>query len=86
MTVVVEQSLNLARYGRHDGTVEQRIQTGEQESADNDGDQDLDAGIDLAFRLLVGDEGLCGNDSGVSLVADGVEKLSHSSFTSFFLF
>ena len=77
MTVVVEQSLDFTRHRRHDRAVKQRVQTGKEQSADNDGDEDFDAGIDVALGLLVGDKGLGGNDSGVILVADLTEKLLH---------
>lgn len=37
LTCVIEQALNLGRYGRHNGAVEQQIQSAEQERTDNDG-------------------------------------------------
>ena len=77
MTVVVEQSLDFARHRRHDRTVKQRVQTGEEQSADDHGDQDFNAGIDVTLGLLVGDKGFGGNDGGVSLVTDLTEKLLH---------
>ena len=46
---------NFGRYRGHDGGVKQRIQTAEEQRADDNCDQNLDAGIDIALSLLVGD-------------------------------
>ena len=81
--MVVEQILHLLGDGGHNGVVEERIETCEQESADNNGDQDLDAGIDVAFGLNVVNGGLGADGELIELVLDFVEKLSHFFLTSF---
>ena len=48
-TCVIEETLDLRRHRGHDRRVEQRVEAGEQERADHDGDQDLHAGIDVAL-------------------------------------
>ena len=40
LLLVVEERGDLARDGRHDGAVEKCVETGEQERADDDGDED----------------------------------------------
>jgi len=54
----VEKILDLLSHGGHDGGVEECVEAAEQESADNHGDEDLNAGIDVAFCLYVFDCGL----------------------------
>ena len=61
---------NFGSYRGHDGAVEQRIQTAEEQCADDNCDQNLHAGIDIAFSLLIGDCALSGNDCGINLVLD----------------
>ena len=73
----VEELLNLLSHGRHDGGVEERIETCEQECADNDGDEDLDAGVDVAFSLYVFDCGLGTNCHFGCLGLNVGEKLFH---------
>jgi len=80
MTGVVEQTLDLADHSRHDGGVEQRVQTGEQECANDNGDQNFHAGVYIALSLFGGDSRLNGGDSGIELVAD---LLKHIFFLSF---
>ena len=50
--VVVKETFDLLRNSRHNGAVEQRVQTGKQKSADDDGDENLHAGIDVAFYIV----------------------------------
>ena len=73
----VEEPLDLLSHGGHDGGVEERVETGEQECADDDCDEDLDAGVDVAFSLYVLDSGLCTDCHFGCLVLNGVEKLLH---------
>jgi len=77
---VVEETLNLAGHGGHDGAVEERVETGEQERTNNDGNEDLHAGIDVAFSLLGGDGCFRSDDGVVRLVLDGVKKLFHDFY------
>ena len=66
---------NFGRYRGHDGCVEQRIQTAEEQRADDNGDKNLNAGIDIALSLLVGDSALGGNDCGIDLVLDFLKHI-----------
>ena len=84
---VVEEILNLGGHSRHNGAVKECVETGEQERTDNDGDEDLHAGIDVALSFLGSDSRLRSDDGVIRLVLDGVEKLSHLFLPlSFFLF
>ena len=75
---------NFGSYRGHDGAVEQRIQTAEEQCADDNCDQNLHAGIDIAFCLSVGNSALGGNDCGIYLVSD---FLKHNFLPrSFFVF
>ena len=76
---VIEQALNLGRYGRHNGGVKEHIQTCEQERADNNGDENFYAGVNIALRLLAGDSGANGGNCGVYLVSDFRLQLLYSS-------
>ena len=73
----VEELLDLLRYGGHDGGVEERIETCEQESTDDNGDEDLNAGVDVAFSSYVLDCGLGADCHFSCLVLDISEKLLH---------
>ena len=85
LACVIEQALNLGRYGRHNGGVKEYIQTAEQERADNNGDENFYAGVNIALRLLAGDSGANGGNCGVYLVSDLLEHkfLPHSFFDLF---
>ena len=61
------------------------VQTGEQERADNHGDENLHAGIHIAFCLLGSNGGLNGNSCTLATGLDFLNKLLHG-ITSFFLF
>ena len=50
LALEVEEILDLLSHSGHDGGVEESIQTAEQESTDHDGDQNLDAGIDVTLH------------------------------------
>ena len=92
LAAVVEHALNLGSQSGDDGGVEERVKTGKDHAADNNADDDLNAGIDIALTGGGLDGGLGGDDYGVELVLDGVElvldgvdKLFHRLITSFFL-
>lgn len=55
LACVIEQALNLGRYGRHNGGVKEYIQTAEQEHSDDNGDENLYAGIDITLCFLASD-------------------------------
>ena len=82
---VIEQALNLVRYGRHNGGVKERIQTCEQERADNNGDENFYAGVNIALSLLAGDSGANSGNCGIYLISDFLEHkfLPHSFFFDF---
>ena len=82
---VIEQALNLGRYGGHNGGVKEHIQTAEQERPDDNGDENFYAGVNIALRLLAGDSGTNGGNCGVYLVSDFLEHnfLPHSFFFDF---
>ena len=75
LACVIEQALNLGRYGRHNGGVKERIQTAEQECADNNGDENFYAGVNIALRLLAGDSGADGGNCGIYLISDFLEHI-----------
>ena len=71
----VEELGDLGSHGGHDGSVEECVETGEKERTDDNSDEDLYAGIDVAFAAGVGDCGLGANCDGVELVGNGVKEL-----------
>ena len=73
LACVIEQALNLGRYGRHNGGVKEHIQTCEQERSDDNGDENFYAGVNIALRLLAGDSGANSGNCGVYLVSDFLE-------------
>jgi len=77
LALEVEQLLDLLSHGGHDGGVEERIETCEQECADDNGDEDLDAGVDVAFSSYVLDCGLGTNGHFGCLGLNVGEKLFH---------
>ena len=85
LACVIEQALNLGRYGRHNGGVKEHIRTAEQERADNNGDENFYAGVNIALSLLAGDSGTDGGNCGIYLVSDFLEHnfLPHSFFFDF---
>ena len=82
LACVVKKAGDLSGDGRHNSSVKESVEQSEQEGADNHGDQNLYAGIDVAFAAGVGDCGLCGNCDGIDLVGDGVKELFHKIITS----
>ncbi len=75
LACVIEQALNLGRYGRHNGGVKEHIQTAEQERSDNNGDENFYAGVNIALSLLAGDSGTDGGNCGAYLVSDFLEHI-----------
>jgi len=69
----VEKILDLLSHGGHDGGVEECVEAAEQESADNHGDEDLNAGIDVAFGTDVVDGTLSADCEIVALFGDLVK-------------
>ena len=57
--VVVKKFPDLFGYFRHDGRVKQRVEQTEKKRADNDGDQDLYAGIDIGFGFRSRERAVC---------------------------
>ena len=57
----------------------------EEDAADDHTDDDLHARVDIALTGGGLDGSSCGDDGGVALVLDGVDKLFHRLITSFFL-
>ena len=80
LALEVEEFLDLLRYGGHNGGVEERIETGKQECTDNNGDQNLDTGIDVTFGTDVVDGTLSANCERVALFGDLVKKLFHLNY------
>ena len=74
LACVIEQALNLGRYGRHNGSVKEHIQTAEQECPDDNGDENFYAGVNIALSLLAGDSGANGGNCGAYLVSDLLER------------
>ena len=74
---VVEHLGDLGAESRDDGRVEERIESCENDSADNHADDNLDTGVDVAFACLGGKGGLGGSADGIDLVTDGIEELFH---------
>ena len=75
LACVIEQALNLGRYGGHNGGVKEHIQTAEQERSDDNGDENFYAGVNIAFGLLAGNSGANGGNCGVHLVSDFLEHI-----------
>ena len=84
LALEVEEILDLLSHGGHDGGVEKRIETAEQESTDNNGDQNLDTGIDVAFGADVVDCTLSTDSEHVALFGNLV-KYFFIVNTSYFL-
>ena len=77
LALEIEEILDLLSHGRHNRGIEESVQAAEQESTDHDGDQNLDAGIDVTFGLHVLDCGL-GADCHFGCLGLNVgEKLFH---------
>jgi len=73
LALEVEEILDLLSHGGHDGGVEECIETGKQESTDNNGDQNLDTGIDVTFGTDVVDGTLSADCEIVALFGDLVK-------------
>ena len=80
LALEVEEIFDLLSHGGHDGGIEESVQTAEQESTDHDGDQNLDAGIDVTFGTDVVDGTLSTDGEHVALFGNLVKKLFHSKY------
>ena len=85
LTGVIEHVADLGGESGNDSGVEECVETCENHAADDNADDDLDAGVDIALTGGGLDSSSCGDDGGVALVLDGVDKLFHRLNTSFFL-
>ena len=73
--VIAEEFSYLRGNGRHDRRVEERVESGEQERADDNRDENLYAGIDVTLAAGVGERGLRAESGGGELVLDGSDDL-----------
>ena len=85
LTRVIEHFQDLGVETRNDNGLEERVETAENDCTDNNSNDDLNAGVDIALTGGGLDGGLGRNDCLVELVLDGVDKLFHRLITSFFL-
>lgn len=72
---------NFGSYSGHDGGVKQRIQSRKEKRADDNSDKNLNAGIDIAFGLFIGDCAFGGNDCGIYLVSDFLKHIFYLVFS-----
>jgi len=86
LTRVVEHTVDTGFKGRQDHGVEKRVKACKDQRADNDGDNDLDTGIDIAFGSCVIEGGLYANCKGICLGLDVVKKVLHFAFPHSFCF
>ena len=86
LTLEVEQVLDLLGDGGPDDLTEQSVQTGQQQSADDHGDQNLDAGVHIAFGLDVGNGNRSTGSHGIELFTDIGDKLLHKKYLDFLVF
>ena len=85
LAAVVEHLTDLSGERGDDRAVEEEIETGEDDTADDYADDDLHARVDIALTGGGLDGGLGRNDCLVELVLDAVDEILHVFFTSFFL-
>ena len=74
---IVEHLCDLGSERGDDGGVEECVETCADDTADYDTDDDLDTGVDIALTGGGLDGSSCGDDGGVALVLDVVDKLFH---------
>ncbi len=79
-TGVAEHLGDLIGESGDDGGVEESVKTREDHAANDNADDDLDTGVNVALGSLVLDGNLCGNDCSVELVLDVVDKILHVVF------
>ncbi len=77
--------MNLGSKSGDDGGVEECIETGKDHTANDDADDDLNAGVDIALTGGGSNGGLGGNCDGAEFVLDGIDEFLHVLITSFFL-
>lgn len=89
LTRVIEHALDAGLQGGQDHAIEEGVQTAQHDSADNDGDDDLHAGIDKALSAGIvhcsGCGGLGIDGDGVELGLNLVDDLLHFEFPHIFL-
>ena len=85
LTCVVEELADLSAERGDDNIIEEGVKACKDYTTDNNADNDLDAGIDIALTCGGLDCSLSGNDCLVKLGLDRVDKILHIIFTSFFL-
>ena len=76
--VIAEEFRDLRSHGRHDRRVEERVEPGEQERADDDRDENLHAGVDVTLAAGVCERGFGTGGDGGELVLDGIDDLLRS--------
>ena len=84
--LIVEEFGHFRGDCRHNRSVEERVEPGEQKRADDDRDENLHAGIDLTLTSGVGERGLGTDGDGGELVLDVVDDLAHVIYFISFIF
>ena len=79
--LIVEEVSYLRGNGRHDRRVEERVESGKQERAD----EDLYAGVDVTLATGVCERDLRAGSDGGELVLDGGDSLFHVVLPHIFL-
>ena len=74
LTLVVEHTFDLGFEGRKNDVIEKGVHTAEDYSTDYDADDDLYAGIDVAFCGGVFDDGFCGDRCGTCFMVQAQKK------------
>ena len=77
LTCVVEELADLSAERGDDNIIEEGVKACKDYTTDNNADNDLDAGIDIALTCGGLDCGLCGNNRLVKLGLDGLKKILH---------
>ena len=72
LAFVIEHILNLGVQTRKNDTVEKGVHTAEDYGTDDHADDDLNAGINVAFCGGVFDDGFCGDRRGTCFIGDFV--------------
>ena len=72
LAFVIEHILDLGVQTRKNDTVEKSVHTGKDDGTDYDADDDLYAGIDVAFCGGVFDDGFCSDRCGTCFIGDFV--------------
>ena len=86
VALIAEEISDLAGHSRHNGGVEESIKAGKQECADNHGNEDFHAGIDVALCLVGHNCGLNLDRCGINLVLDFLEHIFYLLTFLFYFF